>query len=161
MLRAIMANHHATIDWSSKTASAADVLKGKFSREHTWTFDGGQVLPASASPSVVPAPWSNPAGIDPEEAFVASVSSCHMLTFIWLASRAGFAVATYRDEAVGTTAKNERGALWVNRVTLSPQITYAGDRTPSPGELAQLHHAAHEGCFIANSVKTEIDISGP
>ena len=110
---------------------------------------------------MVPAPWSNPAGVDPEEAFVASISSCHMLTFVWLASRAGFAVATYRDEAVGTTAKNERGAVWVNRVTLSPQITYAGDRVPTPAELAQLHHNAHEGCFIANSVKTEIDISGP
>jgi len=161
MLAAIMSTHRATIEWSSNAATPADFLKGKFSREHKWTFDGGQVLPASASPSVVPAPWSNPAGIDPEEAFVASISSCHMLTFIWLASRAGFVVATYRDEAVGTTAKNERGALWVNRVTLAPQITYAGDRVPGPAELAQLHHSAHEGCFIANSVKTEIDISGP
>lgn len=154
-----MAHHHATIDWSTN-APAADVLKGRYSREHKWSFDGGQVLPASASPSVVPAPWSSPAGVDPEEAFVASISSCHMLTFVWLASRAGFAVASYRDEAVGTTAKNETGAVWVNQVTLTPQITYAGERVPTPVELAQLHHAAHEGCFIARSVRTEIVING-
>lgn len=153
-----MSNHHATIDWTCG-AAAADFLKGRYSREHTWTFDGGQVWPASASPSVVPAPWSNPAGVDPEEAFVASISSCHMLTFVWLAGKAGFAVARYRDEAVGTTAKNERGAVWVNRVTLSPQISYAGDRVPTAEELARLHHAAHEGCFIANSVKTEIVVA--
>jgi organic hydroperoxide reductase OsmC/OhrA len=154
-----MSNHRATIEWTC-SAPAADFLKGRYSREHTWTFDGGQVVPASSSPSVVPAPWSNPTGIDPEEAFVASISSCHMLTFVWLAGKAGFAVAQYRDEAVGTTTKNERGAVWVNRVTLSPQITYAGERAPTAEELARLHHAAHEGCFIANSVKTEIVVSG-
>ena len=154
-----MSNHHATIEWTC-SASAPDFLKGRYSREHTWTFDGGQVLPASSSPSVVPAPWSNPAGVDPEEAFVASISSCHMLTFVWLAGKAGFAVGRYRDEAVGTTTKNERGAVWVSRVTLAPQITYAGERVPTADELAKLHHAAHEGCFIANSVKTEIIVAG-
>ena len=154
-----MSNHHAIITWTC-TAPAPDFLKGKYSREHTWTFDGGQVLSASSSPSVVPTPWSNPAGVDPEEAFVASISSCHMLTFVWLAGKAGFAVASYRDEAVGTTTKNERGAVWVSHVTLSPQLTYAGERVPSAEELARLHHAAHEGCFIANSVKTEIIVAG-
>jgi organic hydroperoxide reductase OsmC/OhrA len=154
-----MSNHHATIEWTC-SAAAADFLKGRYSREHTWTFDGGQILPASSSPSVVPAPWSNPAGVDPEEAFVASISSCHMLTFVWLAGKAGFAVARYHDEAVGTTTKNEHGAVWVNRVTLSPQISYASDRVPTAEELARLHHAAHEGCFIANSVKTEIVVAG-
>ena len=90
---------------------------------------------------------------------MASISSCHMLTFVWLASRAGFAIASYRDEAVGTTAKNEKGAVWIDKVTLSPQITYAGDRVPTPEELARLHHEAHEGCFIASSVKTVIEVS--
>ena len=158
MLRAIMANHHATIDWSSKTASAADVLKGKFSREHTWTFDGGQVLPASASPSVVPAPWSNPAGIDPEEAFVASISSCHMLTFVWLSSREGFVLDRYEDEAVGVMTKNERGVPWVSAVTLHPRLAWSGDKLPSAADLERLHHAAHEQCFIANSIKTAVTV---
>ena len=154
-----MSSQRATIEWTC-SAPAPDFLKGRYSREHTWTFDGGHVLPASSSPSVVPVPWSNAAGVDPEEAFVASISSCHMLTFVWLAGKAGFAVATYRDEAVGTTAKNEKGAVWVSQVTLSPQITYAGERLPTAEELAKLHHAAHEGCFIANSVKTEITVAG-
>jgi organic hydroperoxide reductase OsmC/OhrA len=154
-----MASHRATIEWTCGVP-AADFLKGRFSREHRWTFDGGLSVIGSSSPSVVPAPWSNPAGIDPEEAFVASISSCHMLTFIWLAGKAGFAVATYRDEAVGTTSKNEKGAVWVSQVTLSPQLTYSEERVPTAEELAKLHHAAHEGCFIANSVKTEIVIAG-
>jgi organic hydroperoxide reductase OsmC/OhrA len=154
-----MANHRATIEWTCGVPSA-DFLKGRFSREHRWSFDGGLSVIGSSSPSVVPAPWSNPAGVDPEEAFVASLSSCHMLTFIWLAGKAGFAVATYRDEAVGTTSKNDKGAVWVSQVTLSPQITYSEERVPTAEELAKLHHAAHEGCFIANSVKTEIVIAG-
>lgn len=154
-----MSSHRATIEWTCSVPTP-DFLKGRFSREHRWTFDGGLTAIASSSPSVVPAPWSNPAGVDPEEAFVASISSCHMLTFIWLAGKAGFAVATYRDEAVGTTTKNEKGAVWVSQVSLSPVITYAGDRVPTAEELAKLHHAAHDGCFIANSVKTEIVIAG-
>jgi organic hydroperoxide reductase OsmC/OhrA len=114
---------------------------------------------ASPSPSVVPHPYSNPAHVDPEEAFVASISSCHMLTYLHVASRAGFEVASYEDEAVGTMTKNERGVPWVSTVVLRPRITYAGEKRPSPEDVQRLHHAAHDGCFIANSVKTEITVS--
>jgi organic hydroperoxide reductase OsmC/OhrA len=150
-----MPEHRAIIKWKRGGKS---FLKGQFSREHTWSFDGGATVTASASPSVVPAAYSNPAGVDPEEAFVASLSSCHMLTFLYLASRQGFEVESYEDEAVGVLAKNERGVYWVSTVTLSPTIVYGGDETPSPEDEARLHHGAHEQCFIANSVKTEVTV---
>jgi organic hydroperoxide reductase OsmC/OhrA len=153
-----MSEHRATIEWAGG-AAAGDFVKLRFTREHRWTFDGGASVVASAAPSVVPAPWSNPHGVDPEEAFVASIASCHMLTFLFVAAKAGFAVATYRDDAVGIMAKNAAGKAWVSKVTLSPRITYAGDKQPTAEELAVLHHAAHDGCFIANSVKTEIVIA--
>ena len=153
-----MADHRATITWQG-TATPGDFVKLKFSREHTWTFDGGVTVAASPSPSVVPAPWSSATAVDPEEAYVASVASCHMLTFLYVAAKAGFAVASYRDEAIGVMTKNERGVPWVSRITLAPVIGYAGDRQPSADELAKLHHAAHDGCFIANSVKTEIVVA--
>ena len=148
-----MSEHRATITWKR---SGPDFFKGKYSREHTWTFDGGLTVPASPSPSVIPLPYSNPAGIDPEEALVASLSSCHMLTFLYMAQRAGFQVDTYDDDAVGVLAKNERGIPWVSTVTLQPRIVYAGERRPSPAEEERLHHQAHDNCFIANSVKTEV-----
>jgi organic hydroperoxide reductase OsmC/OhrA len=153
-----MSEHRATIEWAGG-AAAGDFVKLRFTREHRWTFDGGASVVASAAPSVVPAPWSNPHGVDPEEAFVASIASCHMLTFLFVAAKAGFAVATYRDDAVGIMAKNAAGKAWVSKVTLSPRISYAGDKQPTAEELAVLHHAAHDGCFIANSVKTEIVIA--
>ena len=153
-----MSEHKATIQWN---CTGPDFLKGKFSREHTWTFDGGTTVPASAAPSVVPAPFSSAAAVDPEEAFVASLSSCHMLTFVWLASRAGFAVDSYRDEAVGTMSKNERGVPWVSLVTLRPEIVWSGEKRPEAADLDKLHHQAHEMCFIANSVKTEIKVETP
>jgi organic hydroperoxide reductase OsmC/OhrA len=153
-----MSEHRATIEWTGG-AAAGDFLKLRYTREHRWTFDGGVVVPASSSPSVVPAPWSNPAGVDPEEAYVASISSCHMLTFLFVAAKAGFAVASYRDEAVGVMTKTPAGVAWISRVTLAPRIAYAGDKQPTAEELAGLHHAAHEGCFIASSVKTEIVVA--
>jgi organic hydroperoxide reductase OsmC/OhrA len=103
-------------------------------------------------------PFSNPANVDPEEAFVASLSSCHMLTYLYVASRKGFEVASYEDDAVGSMTKNERGILWVSSLVLHPRITYAGARTPSREEAKQMHHAAHEQCYIANSVKTEVRV---
>lgn len=148
--------HKASICWKF---SGQDFLKGRYSREHTWTFDGGLTLAASPSPSVVPAPWSNAANIDPEEAFVASIASCHMLTFLWIASRAAFIVASSSDEAVGELTRNERGAPWVSIVTLNPRIEWSGERVPSPEELAALHDKAHEECFIANSIKTEVHVA--
>jgi organic hydroperoxide reductase OsmC/OhrA len=153
-----MSEHRATIEWTG-SASPTDFVKGRYSREHRWTFDGGIVVDGSSSPSVVPAPWSNPHHVDPEEAYVASISSCHMLTFLFVAAKAGFAVAHYRDEAVGVMTRTAQGVAWISRVTLSPRITYAGDKQPTPDELARLHHAAHDGCFIASSVKTEIVVA--
>lgn len=151
-----MSDHRAKIHWQR---TGEDFFKGRFSREHTWTFDGGITLTASASPSVVPAPYSNAAGVDPEEAFVAAIASCHMLTFLYLASRAKFQVDRYEDEAVGVMTKNERGIPWVNMVTLQPKIVYGGDTSPTPADEERLHHEAHDQCFIANSVKTQVVIS--
>ena len=148
--------YKAVIDWK---LSGPDFLKGRYSREHTWTFDGGVTVAASPSPTVVPAPWSNAANVDPEEAFVASISSCHMLTFLWFASRGGFTLVSYTDEAVGVMTKNERGALWVSAVTLNPQLAWSGERLPTADEIAALHHKAHEECFIANSVKTDVRVA--
>jgi len=148
-----MSEYKATIKWQR---TSPDFLKGRYSREHTWTFDGGATVPASPSPHVVPAPWSNPACVDPEEAFVAAISSCHMLTFLYLASRQGFQIDSYEDEAVGVMAKTEKGVPWISSVTLNPKIVFSGDKMPAPADEKQLHHLAHEQCYIANSVKTEI-----
>src|SRR6187402_1229251 len=136
-----MSQHKAKIEWRGGTP---DFRLGKYTREHTWGFDGGLNVPASASPSVVPAPYSNPANVDPEEAYVASISSCHMLTFLYLASRQGFQVDSYEDVAVGLMSKNEKGAAWVSSVTLNPKITYSGEKLPAPEDEVHLHHLAHE-----------------
>src|SRR5215470_18156843 len=151
-----MSEHKARITWKR---TSPDFLTGKYSREHTWTFDGGLTVPASPSPSVVPTPYSNPANVDPEEAFVASLASCHMLTFLYLAGRKGFQVDSYDDEAVGALEKNERNVPWVSTVTLNPRIVYGGDKRPTSEEIESLHHDAHEQCFIANSVKTKIVVA--
>jgi len=149
-----MSEHRAVITWSH---SLGDFLKGTYSREHTWTFDGGVVVPASPAPTSVPAPYSNAAHVDPEEAYVAALSSCHMLVFLHLASKRGFEVTGYVDDAVGFMTKNELGVLWVSSVVLRPRIAYGG-ASPSPEEETLLHHAAHEECYLANSVKTAITI---
>src|SRR3972149_4735839 len=132
----------------------------RYSREHSWSFDGGVTVPVSPSQSAVPIPWSNPANVDPEEAFVAAVSSCHMLTFLFLAHKQGFQVESYDDEAVGVMTKNEKGVPWVSAITLHPQISYGGERLPKPVEIERLHHLAHEQCFIANSIKTAVAVAG-
>jgi organic hydroperoxide reductase OsmC/OhrA len=150
-------NHTATITWKRRPAD--DFLKGRYSREHTWSFDGGLTVPASPAPSSVPAPWSNPSHVDPEEAFVASVSSCHMLTFLFVACRQGFQVDDYADTAVGIMTKNEHGVPWVSHITLNPRITYGGEKHPTPADIEHLHHLAHEQCYIANSIKTEVKVA--
>lgn len=150
-----MSEHKATIIWNR---TGPDFLAGKYSREHTWSFDGGHTMPASPSPAVVPEPWSNPAYVDPEEAYVAAVSSCHMLTFLYLASQHGYQVDRYQDEAVGVMTKNERGVPWVSRIKLRPHITYSGEKRPTPTDERHLHHLAHEQCFIANSIETKIAV---
>ena len=148
-----MSAHHATIDWS---LGDGDFASGRYSRLHSLGFDGGIVVPGSASPAVVPAPWSSADAVDPEAAFTAALSACHMLTFLDLARRAGFAIAAYHDTAEGTLARVARGKMAVTRVVLRPAITWTGERRPTPAEIADLHHAAHETCFIANSVTTEV-----
>ena len=150
-----MSEHKAIISWQRGTSG---FLNGKYSREHTWTFDGGVTMAASASPSVVPIPYSNPAHVDPEEAFVAAISSCHMLTYLYLACRKGFQVDSYNDEARGVMSKGERGIPWISEVTLNPKIVYSGERLPTAAEITQLHHDAHEQCFIANSIKTRVTV---
>ncbi|HTK93771.1 MAG TPA: OsmC family protein [Verrucomicrobiae bacterium] len=156
-----MAEYKATISWTRK-GSPEDFTKGKYSREHAWAFDGGVTVPGSSSPAVVPTPWSNPSAVDPEEALVAAISSCHMLTFVYLAQKAGFVVDAYEDAAVGTMTKGERGGTpWVSHVTLAPRIAWGGGKQPTEAEQAHLHHEAHEQCFIAQSVKTEITVARP
>jgi organic hydroperoxide reductase OsmC/OhrA len=153
-----MSEHRATIRWAH---AGGDFLKGMYSREHIWTFDGGATVPASPSPSVVPRPYSNEASVDPEEAFVASIASCHMLTFLYVAAKAGVQIERYEDEAVGTMTKNAHGVPWVSAVVLRPRITYGGTTPPAEADEDLLHHAAHAQCFIANSVKTAITVQKP
>jgi organic hydroperoxide reductase OsmC/OhrA len=149
-----MGEHTCRVTWERRDAAFTDL---KYSRAHRWTFDGGAVVAASASPHVVRPPFSDPAGVDPEEAFVAAVSSCHMLTFLWLAAKAALVVDAYADDAVGRMGTTATGREGVTRVTLRPAIRFAG-RVPGDDELARLHHEAHEQCYIANSVTTEIAV---
>lgn len=148
-----MSEHPATIRWQR---SGPDFLKGQFSRLHTWTFDGGATIEASPAPSVVPEPYSNPAFVDPEEALVAAIASCHMLTFLYVASKKGYQVDSYEDHAVGIMTKNDAGVPWISSATLRPKIIFSGDKQPSADDVAALHHSAHKYCFIANSVKTDV-----
>src|SRR3954451_15860066 len=150
-----MSQHKAIVSWKR---TSPEFVAGKYSREHTWTFDGGVTVPASSSPSVVPLPWSNPACVDPEEAFVASVSSCHMLTFLYLASREGFQIDSYKDQAVGLMTKDEKKVSWISAITLNPKIAYGGQKIPSATDEERLHHLSHEQCFIANSIKTAVTV---
>ena len=145
--------HTALICWN---AGDADFLSRRYSRAHTWTFDGGAVVPASSSPHVVPLPMSDASAVDPEEAFVASLSSCHMLWFLDIASRAGYDVRSYEDAADGRMGRNGAGKVVVDVVTLRPRARFAGARVPDAAALAALHHEAHEECFLANSVRCEI-----
>jgi organic hydroperoxide reductase OsmC/OhrA len=151
-----MSTYTATIRWSRNGAEG--FAKGQYSRAHEWAFDGGLTLPASPSPHIVPAPWNNPAGVDPEEAFVAALSSCHMLFFVDLARRDGWTVDSYVDEAEGVLEKRADGRQAMTRVTLRPAITWGGDTQPDDAAVAGLHHRAHEACFIANSVTTDVRV---
>jgi organic hydroperoxide reductase OsmC/OhrA len=150
-----MSRHDAEIGWRSDGRFA----DGNYSRAHEWRFDGGQVVRGSSSPSVVREPMSDPFGVDPEEALVASASSCHMLWFLHLARDGGFDVASYRDAATGEMGRIE-GRTALVRIVLRPEVEFAG-REPSEAQLAGLHHQAHERCFIANSLKSEIMVEPP
>jgi len=150
-----MHEYSMTVEWQRNGAVFSD---RRYSRAHVWRFDGGAVVPGSSSPLSVRVPYSDPAGVDPEEAFVASVSSCHMLWFLDIAQQAGFVVDSYSDQAIGIMEKNAEGKVAVTRITLRPKIAFSGAKTPSPTQLDALHHKAHEECFIANSVRTEITV---
>lgn len=152
-----MSAHRATVEWA---LGDGDFAKGRYSRLHTLQFEGGISVPGTASPSVVPTPWSSSEAVDPEAAFTAALSACHMLTFLDLARRAGFTISAYRDEAEGTLARVARGKLAVTKVVLRPEITWTGEKRPSAEELDALHHQAHDLCFIANSVTTEVVVEG-
>jgi organic hydroperoxide reductase OsmC/OhrA len=131
----------------------------QYSRAHVWRFDGGAEVAASSSPHSVPAPWAVEANVDPEEAFVAALSSCHMLWFLYYAAKAGCVVDLYRDEAEGIMERNAEGRIAVTRVTLRPEIRWSGERRPDEAEIAEMHHRAHESCYIANSVRTDVVVA--
>jgi len=148
-----MATYQADIRW---TRGDQDFLSNRYSRRHVIRFDGGIEVPGSSSPHVVPVPLSDPAAVDPEEAFVASIASCHMLWFLAIAVKRQYTVDRYTDSAVGVMGKNSAGKEYVARVMLRPEVAFSGDRFPDAEELRALHHRAHEECFSANSVLTEI-----
>ncbi|MEJ1353268.1 MAG: OsmC family protein [Candidatus Sedimenticola sp. (ex Thyasira tokunagai)] len=128
----------------------------QYSRGHMWEFDGGVTVPASSSPHVVPLPYSVEANVDPEEAFIAALSSCHMLVFLSIAAKRKYVVESYIDNAVGTMEEDENGKTSVTKVTLRPEIVFSNERQPTVEQLEKMHHMSHENCFIANSVKTEV-----
>ncbi|MDX1482772.1 MAG: OsmC family protein [Woeseiaceae bacterium] len=139
------------------TLGDGDFTAGRYSRGHTWSFDGGVEVPASASPQVVPLPDSVAEAVDPEEAFVAALSSCHMLFFLSLAAEKGVVVESYRDEAEGRMRKGDDGRIRITDVTLRPEARYRSGTAPDPALIEALHHEAHERCFIANSVTAGIE----
>lgn len=152
-----MSEYVATVEWNRGEQSFTD---NRYSRGHEWHFDGGQTVPASSSPHVVPLPYSVAANVDPEEAFVAALSSCHMLFFLSFAATDGFCVDHYKDPALGTMAKDESGMTVMTEVRLRPEITFVGD-VPSEQQLKALHDKAHHHCFLANSVKFPVVIDDP
>lgn len=150
-----MSEHVATVEWSRNGQAFSD---NKYSRAHEWRFDGGAVVRGSPAPSSVPAPMSDPAAVDPEEALVAAVSSCHMLFFLAYAARGGFVVDSYRDDAVGLLARDDRGRMSITAVTLRPEVVFSGEARPDAAALDDLHHRAHEACYIANSIRAAVTV---
>ena len=147
-----MSTYRATLAWRCE----GDFASRRYSRVHTLSFDGGLSVPGTAGPANVNPRYSMEGAMDPEQAFVASLAACHMLWFLDIAARAGFVIETYRDEAEGTLAAGSDGRQMMTRVVLRPKVAFVGDRQPTAEELAQLHHRAHEECFIANSVKSQV-----
>lgn len=152
-----MSVYTAKVEWSLDRGE--DFVGNRYSRAHQWSFDGGATVPASSSPAVVPLPWSDASAVDPEEALIASVSSCHMLWFLSLAAAQGYAVTRYVDKASGIMAKDDQGRISMTKITLTPDITFVDGSVPDAAGLAELHHQAHEKCFIANSLRSEIVIA--
>lgn len=152
-----MSSHTAAIDWMRREAVFID---NRYSRAHRWTFDGGASVPASSSPHVIKVPLSDPANVDPEEAYVAALSSCHMLWFLGLAAAAGYVVDSYTDHCEGHMTREVDGGVWMSSLELRPVVTFSGTRLPDDAAVEQLHHDAHKKCFLARSVWTEIRIQG-
>ncbi|MFO1459748.1 MAG: OsmC family protein [Verrucomicrobiota bacterium] len=148
-----MSEHRATVSW---VRGIAPFLDQRYSRVHEWRFDGGAVVNASSSPSVVPVPMSDAAAVDPEEAFVAALSSCHLLWFLSMAAKRGWVVDSYTDAASGTLGRNAEGRLAMTRVVLRPVVAVSGAARPTLEEFLKTHHASHDACFIASSVKTDV-----
>ena len=148
-----MSKYFAKVVW---TRGEDNFLDNRYSRGHLWSFDGGVEVRASSSPHIVPVPMSVEANVDPEEAFVASLSSCHMLWFLSVAAKKRYVVDSYIDEAVGVMGKDENGKLAMTKVILRPQVHFSGENQPSDKARQKMHELAHEKCFIANSVKTEV-----
>jgi organic hydroperoxide reductase OsmC/OhrA len=146
-----MSEHKISLEWKRGTP---DFQYQTYNRDHAWKFDGGHEMQASAAPAYL----GNPKNVDPEEAFVASLSSCHMLTFLAVACKKRFMLDNYTDEAVGHMEKNENGKLAITRVELHPKVKFSGEKQPTAEELDEMHHFAHAECFIANSVKTQITV---
>lgn len=147
-----MSEHVAEVRW---IRGDREFTYDKYSRDHEWRFDGGVVVPGSANPAYL----GSPGPVDPEEAFVAALSSCHMLTFLAIAAKKRYVVDSYVDHAVGVMAKNPAGRLAITQVTLHPEISFGGDQEPDAATLDRMHHLAHEQCFIANSVTTEVTVA--
>jgi organic hydroperoxide reductase OsmC/OhrA len=150
-----MSMHNAELVWER---GDQDFLDRKYSRAHRWSFDGGAVVAGSSAPEAIRPPLSDPAAVDPEEAFVAALASCHLLWFLALAAKAGFRVDRYQDLPQGELARDERGRMAVTRVTLRPRVQFSGALQPTSAQLEQLHHEAHEACYIANSVRSQVHI---
>ena len=148
-----MTDYHASIAWHRAGAKFTD---NRYRRLHTWTFDEGLEVPASASPHSVPLPLSEARAVDPEEALVAAVSSCHMLWFLSIAAKRGFVVERYADTPVGTLGRNAKGKDVITVITLRPDISFAGETRPTADDIAAVHHEAHEVCCLANSVTAEV-----
>jgi organic hydroperoxide reductase OsmC/OhrA len=148
-----VSTYTATIRWERGNQPFTD---NRYSRGHAWLFDGGVEVPASSSPHSVPPPFSLSNAVDPEEAFVASLSSCHMLWFLSIAAKRGFCVDSYVDDAEGVLARNDLGKFAMTQVTLRPRAVFAGTPSPTNDQIQSMHHKAHAECFIANSVKTEV-----
>lgn len=149
-----MSEYFATVSWFRQAEEP--YIDNKYSRAHQWKFDGGVTVPASSSSHVVPLPYSVEDNVDPEEAFIASLSSCHMLTFLSIAAKNRFVVDRYIDDPVGIMEQTADGKIWITKVTLKPRISFSGDKKPDRAKLEKMHHQSHEQCFIANSVKTEV-----
>jgi organic hydroperoxide reductase OsmC/OhrA len=149
-----MSRHTASVLWDRGDARFTD---NRYSRRHVWRFDGGVEVPGSSSPHSVPLPYSSADAVDPEEAFVASISSCHMLWFLSIAAKRGYRVDQYADEAEGFMEKDASGRMSVTRVVLHPGAAFSGERTPSTADIATMHDEAHHACYIANSVRTTIE----